>query len=881
MRTYLRAALLTIPLITLFFILSAPISTLESGALDSKFLLRGERPIDSNIVVIYLDNADIASLGGWPLKRSYYALLLNALNDLGAKAVGTDIFFEDPNRIYPEFDSLLTSVVSNCGNVVLPSYAERVGMGETASPVDTSRLVSFTYPLTNDSDLLVVGKYHLPFSPVVEAAAGVGHANLPENATVHTLPLFFRLGDRAFPSLAFEMARVYRSVRREDVRIENKAAALISRDGTVKIPISGHGALMLNYGGGISSFKKYRFIDFLRSYDAMKENVPSQTPLPNVKGKAVLIGVIAAGYGRFVGTPFSENFPGVGIHATALDNLITGNFLTVPSSGLNHFLSAILGFTVFLIVVKLRGGLGVVVVLAILILYSVLNLLMFSFSSISLPIAEPAAAMMLMTVAGLVFGHQTVRSALTRVEADRESVLRNLMEKEKKLMELESELRKARQMSRQKNEGTLREEIQKYREDIRALATQAGDLAVYAAPASDSEDTCEVFEGLVYSRSGKMHRIVDLVKKVAPSDANVFIFGESGTGKELIARAIHQRSNRREKAFVAVNCGALTESLLESELFGHERGAFTGAVKEKAGRFEMADGGTIFLDEITETAEAFQVKLLRVLQAGEFERVGGTSTMRVNVRVVAASNKNINALIEEKRFREDLYYRLSVFTIELPPLRERKADIPFLIDHFIQREGDDLKLSTAVADALVNYDWKGNVRELESVIKRSSILARAEGRNLIRIKDLPEEVAASLQKFGDLEERILLSLREKGFSRSAISETAEELGGLNRGTVAEYFRGLCFKVYCEQQFDFSQSVAQIAATNDPEVVERVTKKVREYLSNVVGSIDTSKTSSEAKSSMGAKYKNLPQRYHFFLDQIIESYCQHQWKLPDE
>jgi len=234
--------------------------------------------------------------------------------------------------------------------------------------------------------------------------------------------------------------------------------------------------------------------------------------------------------------------------------------------------------------------------------------------------------------------------------------------------------------------------------------------------------------GEIVGDAAAMHELFDTIGKVAPGDTSVIIYGESGTGKELIARAIHQHSRRNGRPFIKVNCGALAEGVLESELFGHEKGAFTSAIRRKKGRFELADHGTLFLDEIGEIPLATQVKLLRVLQEREFERVGGELTVSVDVRLLAATTRDLLAEIEQGRFREDLYYRLHILPIRVPPLRERSEDIPLLANHFLRRlERDlrkpDLVLSREAVERLQVYRWPGNVRELENVLERAVVLA--------------------------------------------------------------------------------------------------------------------------------------------------------------
>ncbi|MGA0556867.1 sigma-54-dependent transcriptional regulator [Larkinella sp. VNQ87] len=235
------------------------------------------------------------------------------------------------------------------------------------------------------------------------------------------------------------------------------------------------------------------------------------------------------------------------------------------------------------------------------------------------------------------------------------------------------------------------------------------------------------FEEIV-SQSKAFGRVLRQVEQVAPTQTTVLILGESGTGKELLARAVHSRSSRKNKALVKINCAALPATLIESELFGHEKGAFTGATTQKMGRFELADGGTLFLDEIGEMPLDLQAKLLRVLQEGEFERVGSTKTVKVSVRIVAATNRDLEKEISEGRFREDLFYRLNVFPIQSLPLRERKEDIPLLVRHFCLKHGPGVgktitDISQEMLDALMNYHWPGNIRELENVVERSLIIS--------------------------------------------------------------------------------------------------------------------------------------------------------------
>ena len=266
--------------------------------------------------------------------------------------------------------------------------------------------------------------------------------------------------------------------------------------------------------------------------------------------------------------------------------------------------------------------------------------------------------------------------------------------------------------------------------------------------------------------SESVRNLIDVVKKVAATDSTVLITGESGTGKSLIAKAIHFLSNRRDKPFVTINCAAIPETLLEAELFGYERGAFTGAHTSKKGKFELADGGTVFLDEIGDMPLYLQAKILRVIQDKEVEHLGGEKVIKVDVRIIAATNRDLEALVREGKFREDLYYRLNVIPIHVPPLRERKEDIPILVDHFLERfnekYGKNVRIAPEAMEPLVEYDWPGNIRELENTIER--IVVMHEGT--VRSVDLPPHILAfrrrgSLGSISNLPEKIQATEREK------------------------------------------------------------------------------------------------------------------------
>jgi DNA-binding NtrC family response regulator len=363
--------------------------------------------------------------------------------------------------------------------------------------------------------------------------------------------------------------------------------------------------------------------------------------------------------------------------------------------------------------------------------------------------------------------------------------------------------------------GTIKssvEAIKKGAFDYITKPVSPGELLIVVEKALKFKNLEEENKRLKKELKGKYHyknivgtsqvikKIYDLIEKVSDTDGTVLITGASGTGKELIARSIHYNSQRSDKPLVVINCGAVPETLLESELFGHEKGAFTGAYKKRIGRFEMANGGTVFLDEIGEMSPALQIKLLRVLQEQQFERVGGTKTIHVDLRFIAATNKNLTTAINMEKFREDLYYRLNVIPIKVPSLKQRRSDIPLLIDFFLKKFQKTISkkmtgFSQSAMDAMWAYDWPGNVRELENVIKRLTILCESPVANFDDLPEVIRDVGGASradeevtlgdelnlnEAVQDYEKRIILEALEK---TNWVKSKAAKLLNINRTTL--------------------------------------------------------------------------------------------------
>jgi len=306
---------------------------------------------------------------------------------------------------------------------------------------------------------------------------------------------------------------------------------------------------------------------------------------------------------------------------------------------------------------------------------------------------------------------------------------------------------------------------------------------LYVAPEIGSEYS---FEDIV-GKSAALRKVLDQIAIVAPTGSTVLLHGETGTGKELFARAIHNLSPRRERTFVRLNCAAIPSGLVESELFGHEKGAFTGALMQKRGRFELADRGTLFLDEIGDISLELQPKLLRALQEREFERLGSTKTIRVDVRLIAATHRDLQSMIRNNQFREDLFYRLNVFPIEIPPLRERREDIPLLVHYFVlchsrQMQKRVKSVPKQAMEVLMNADWPGNIRELENFIERCVILTQGNELNVPHV-ELRRSAASAASTFEQAERHVIIQALRAASGRMAGKGGAAERLGLKRTTL--------------------------------------------------------------------------------------------------
>lgn len=820
---------------------------------DLQFKIRGSRPLSEQIVFVYIGAEDIRALGGWPITRDYYGYMTYALQKLGAKVIAFDILFEKPAHPYREYDEMLGNLFLLANNVCLPMTFSEI----SAAGNNTKR----------DSGNLPVGKNPIfPLPPLRESAAAIGFSNLGEAGVIRKAPLMALNSDSLVPSFGVEMARLF---------MENKAAPEVSPAGlqltesagnVFLIPIDARGRLRLNHFGAMEKANSIGFVDLLKLFDENPDSL-------DLAGKLVLVAATSPGLPVLRVTPFSDVFPASLLHATVAENILLRNYLREVPGYFDWLI--ILGMILLAVLtwqIRSRKWL-IIAAIGVLLAYVALTAFHFAASNLILPLFYPTLAY-LAAQGYLLFTEQKKQR---REELSHRNLLKEQIDKkEKELKAAQSTLEKLQSELIYKEAGSqqYRQLAEERRKAILQLENELRDLQGYILP--EKAHSPEEFSGIIHAPGSKLTEVLELISRIRSDDIPVLIEGDTGTGKEMIARAIHRTSQRKNKPFVAVNCGALPETLLESELFGHEKGSFTGAQSQRRGRFEIANGGTIFLDEITETSPAFQSKLLRVLQEGTFERVGGEKTLKVDVRVIAACNRNLQSEMEKGNFRPDLFYRLNGFPLKLPSLRERVEDIPLLTGHFLEKHAPSsvMQLSDQAVEILQHYHWPGNVRELENAIRRAVILARSENRDIIRSGDLPPEIAQqgapqiSAEMYKPLEEQILEALRSFKFSRSAIVETAKALGNRDRGTITEYLRGICFEELVKAGYDIGNAARSVAGTSEEKVVAKVRKKMEDYLNNLYPLPEISSAAEELDTASFSQFKGLPKKYHSYLMDII-------------
>ncbi len=828
--------IITIALIGLV-LLFTPLAENSSDTTITQWIkLRGDRQVSDDLLVIFIDQNDIESLHGWPITRDYYGYLTHILQNAGAKVIAFDLLFDTHDSRYPEFDEAFADFIQSADRVCLP-------MAFTDLEQNTFTNSPFPHPYIGQEP-------RNPINIFKENCKATGFSNMGSDAETRQVPLVAYQNEKPVYSFGLEMARLFLNVSTDNFLMTRKDIEFKPDSGkAIRIPIGPSGEFRPDHFGSIENLNAISFVDLLQQY---QEN----PDLLDVKDKLVLITVTSPGHAPLKVTPLSNALPASLVHLTVAENIISGRFIRIAPLWAQALIIFIIAALLMILYQKPIKSF-IIFIIAGIILVLFISYILFSALQIIFPWMLP---FVVWTISAIFIISLKVIRKEQHLTSHHDLLQQQILSKEQALQDAKAQFEKEQNKS-ENITTSMQQEIQK-------LESQIRDLQTYDNP--QSAPVTVGFTNIIHTNGSPMQKVLELVQKVGSDDIPVFIKGETGSGKELIAKAIHNSGPRKSMSFVAVNCSALPDTLLESELFGHEKGSFTGAQSQRKGRFELADKGTLFLDEITETSPAFQAKLLRVLQEGTFERLGSEKTQKTDVRVIAASSKDIEKEIEQDRFRVDLYYRLNGFPVQLPPLRERRQDIPLLVQHFIDKHGYQsiTGFSEQAMNQLQNYLFPGNVRELENLVRRAAIMAQSDNRQIIQSSDLPQEIQLSVQNdpvgtFVTFEDQVLESLRALQFSHSAISKTAN-LMNKDRGTITDYYRGICFEHFVNADFDINKAADTIAYALPEDAVSKVRSKLSDYINSL--DIPAENTPDDLKKM--PSFKGLPQKYHHYAEKII-------------
>ncbi len=877
----------------MFYWVSGPLSNWEEQTTDYQFKLRGQLPVDPRIVMVDIDDQSIRKIGSWPWDRSIHAQMIKILSESGAAVIGYDVLFGQ--QMTKTGDTALVEAIGKARNVILP-----VG-----------------FELEKDSTLLSMAREIGPFDEVRKAAARLGHisANRDVDGIIRRVPLVVDVRGQYFPAFSLAILARYFQVPQDrvltypgkSVVLQNAFVPSQDTKDEVNIPIERNGMMRINFAGRwVETFSHFSFIDVLAEW----ENGDRKDLSDNIQGKICLVSNTATGM-DLKPMPLEVDYPGGGIHANTINTILMGQYLRRLSFLPEFGLVLLLSMMVAIFVVRWGAWASFVSLIFVALSYFLLTIYSFQKGLIT-PVLSPILASGLTYVSILLYQYGLSRKHIEKLIDDKEQIGKTLREVTQTLKKNEIELNESRgelsrlicEMDRIRDQEEVKLERIRYLEAaLERVGSQQDDLLnrkwkleekvadLVAVPVREDkfieieQKTLqqEFARHGIITYSAKMFKMFDMAKRVAMTSESVLIQGETGTGKELFARAIHAMSPRSQKSFVTINMPALPDNLIESELFGHLKGSFTGAVADKKGKFQLADGGTIFLDEIGELKPDLQVKLLRVLQNGSVDRVGASSPIQVDVRIIAATNRDLQAEIKRGFFREDLYFRLNVISISLPSLRERPEDIEPLAGYFLKKHilasGREIRgISSKALEKLKRHLWSGNVRELENTISRGMIMSRGdwiteedleldEGAPTDpRHQNLTEDDLEAIEEGEPLSDKYFLTiLRGNEFE---IGRTAQQLG-ISRGTVASRFKGICFKFLVQNGGDSARAAREIGA--DTKAFGLVERKVCEYYENLIQVIHGYDNFDEAVQECHRRFKNLPQRYIESLDLLVRKY----------
>ena len=869
----LAASLLALGVVTLG---GAGVTALEWFAYDRWLRTRAGAPVSAALVVVMRDPASEARFGAGSWDRAVLARLVTSLSRAGAAAIGVDVPLGPPSapgRGGASSDALLSQATALADNLVYP-----IALELSSGPADQSAPAHASWPPLSRVSLAVPTGRSLvgPLLGLAEHARAVGHTLAPADpdGVVRGVPLFVRLGDRAVPALGLVLATVAANTPADQIVIDRRGVT-IGRSRRIAVDEGGRALV------GYVAPERLTVVPFLDLWTAIEER-RAETLRGLVDDKIVL--VLAEPALERHRTPVGS-MSDARIQAELLNAVLTGSWPrraplgwtlggTLVLAGLTAWLGLVLRWWKALVgVAVLASGSAVALLLSP------------SLLGVVLPAVPPLAAAVVAGAGALLWNQFGSAHRLRDLEGETTAIREALVRQESTVEALEEDLEAAR--------GAVARSTGAEHEHLQAAEALRGELAEARAQEEQTRSRLRDLErelraadpgraelddaeqerlrqrcaevGIITRSPEVLARFRDL-EKAARSSLPILISGEPGTGKELFARAAHRLSPRAGAPFVAVNMAAIPPELFESELFGHVRGSFTGAVTERRGYFEQADRGTIFLDEIGELRADHQSKLLRILQEKTFYRVGATRATAVDVRVVAASNRDLERGIAEGWFREDLYFRLKGLVLRLPPLRERRQDVGPLAARLLEdacaEAGRHVTLSESALRALEGHDWPGNVRELQHCLRQAVALA---DRAVLVAEDLRLASASEAKADAAGDAAVLVCLRQHGFDMQA---TARALGW-DRSTFTQRLKGLGFRALVESGGDRRKAALELAGA--PALGRVVELKLSEYHEHLLRAVEPFDSVEAALGACRRRFKNLPDRHFRSLELLVRQH----------
>ncbi|MBI5755703.1 MAG: sigma 54-interacting transcriptional regulator [Nitrospirae bacterium] len=935
------------------FIFSGLFTAWEDKTADYRLKLRGKIDTHPDIVLIDIDDSSMQAIGRWPWDRAYHGKMIDILSASKAAAIGYDILFDHP--VEGEGDRVLINATSSAKDLLYPvgfalqdKPVESIGTPDSRPSAGLPEKFTIVQDISNPGRIFSVERTVPPFAGLLTVTGGMGHisSNRDTDGTIRRVPLVVNLNGRFFPAFGLSVVASYLKVPNEDIVI-NPGSYITLKNAmipghtakrNIHIPIDDRGMMVINYAGRWEdTFTHYSFVDILKEADK-KDGLEGIGEI--LSGKIALISNTATGY-DLKPVSIEDNFPGGGIHANIINTILTENFLRRLSIPGRILILIASGIAAAWIAINRRWKVSLLSCCLVVGAYWILSYILLLWTGFITDMFSPTVVMFLSFTTATLYGKGVEQERSTQLFTELEllgksikSMTGDLSAKEDELLRLRQELSErvssagmvmgqeevsSRRIAslEVKMEETLREKV------LLLRSKQQLEMKLARLLTEPSHSDLQLPDGLdelrkecarygIITRSPRVLKIFEDIKKAAQTRSPVLILGESGTGKELFARAVHELSPRSVKPLIVVDTPAVSDNLFESELFGHVRGAFTGAVSDRKGYFEAAQGGTLFLDEIGDLSTRIQAGLLGVLQRHEFRKVGSATPIKTDVRIITATNKNLVEETAKGSFREDLYYRLNVVSVVLPPLRERPEDIEPLVHYFLGKycaenglkyggggneKGDIKGLTPSAIERLKSHTWKGNIRELENVIARSVTMSKGgwiteEDMRLDFTNDTPplnplpqgegrqngaaiipppltgggegEGEAQPLDAIRD--EDFLSVLRKKGFN---IGDTAKVFN-ISRGTAAHRFKGICFETLVRYNGDIQKASFELSGSSFA-YIEVVKERVEEYYTNLIEVIKHCDSIEDAMSECRRRFKNLKGRYFRAMEELVRMY----------